>query len=65
MYFCFMNKRVWIQQQYLNTDVESPTRYLILVEVRDSVPLKAYIVELPKDFHFWDEKYQYYQINQN
>ncbi len=65
MYFCSMNKEIKILQQYLNTDCESPTRYMILVEVNGSTPIKAYVVELPKDWQFWDEKYQYYQINQN
>jgi len=49
----------------LNLDDESPTRHMILIEVNGSVPLKSYVVELPKNFEFWDEKYRYYQINQN
>lgn len=58
-------KHIRIHQQYLNLDDESPTRHMILVEVNGSVPLKSYVIELPKNFEFWDEKYRYYQINQN
>jgi len=60
-----MNKTIRIIQQYINTDDESPTRHMVLIEVNGSAPIKAYIVELPKDWQFWDEKYRYYQINQN
>ena len=65
MYFCFMNKTIKIIQQYVNTDDESPTRHMVLIELNGVTPIKAYIVELPKDWQFWDDKYRYYQINQN
>ena len=65
MYFCYMNKTIRIIQQYVNTDDESPTRHMVLIELNGLTPIKAYIVELPKDWQFWDDKYRYYQINQN
>jgi len=65
MYFCRMNKATKILQQYINTEDDGSTRYMVIIEVDGSVPIKAYVVELPKEWHFWDEKYRYYQINQN
>jgi len=54
-----------IHQQHINFDVESSTRHLIVVETENHLPTYSYVVELPKNFIYYDEKYPFYTINEN
>jgi hypothetical protein len=41
--------------------MEAPV-FLILIELDGNRPIKSYVVELPSDFLFYDDKYPYYII---
>ena len=60
-----IKRNIMIHQQYLSIGVDGATRLMVLIETNGSLPVKTYSVELPKDFIFYHEKYQYYVINSN
>ena len=60
-----IKRNIMIHQQYLSIGVDGATRLMVLIETNGSLPVKTYSVELPKDFIFYHDKYQYYVINSN
>ena len=63
---CSMSKKqIKIHHQFINFDSDGSTRFLILIELDGNRPIKSYVVELPADFLFYDEKYPYYIVYSN
>jgi len=61
-----MNKVIRIEQHHFSKQTETDiNNYFILVEFRNGIPVKSYIVKFPEAFRFWDDKYPFYCPNQN
>jgi hypothetical protein len=58
-------KKKTIIQSSVCLDSENMANYLILVETEESTPLATYIVRIPSSYHFYNENYRYYTINDN
>ena len=58
------NKNIKFEQLSLSVGCDNRTNYMIIVETINDVPINTYIVCL-NNYLFYDEKMQYYVINQN
>lgn len=43
-----MGKRSMFQHEYFRFDFESADQYFIIIEIEDEVPVRTYIVKLPR-----------------
>jgi hypothetical protein len=47
-YICTMKKNRTFFHQYFCADFESPDQYIVIIEVEDEVPLKVFLVKIPR-----------------
>ncbi len=45
-----MKKNIKFLQELFYVDYETPDRYLLLIEVKDGIPVAAYVVKIPGAF---------------
>jgi hypothetical protein len=57
-------ENIKIEQQSISLGCDNRTNYIIVIETINDEPINTYIVNL-HDFLFYDEKMQYYVVNQN
>lgn len=60
-----MDKKKLILQRHLSISDESANDYLILIEIEEGLPVRNYLVPIPKSFYYYNEHYPYYMINSN
>ena len=59
-------KQIRIQQHILSVHEDGHTQqHMVIIEIKGNLPVNTYVVEMPKSFNFWDEKFHFYPINQN
>ena len=59
-YICHMKEEIKFCHQHLKVDYEDPDQYLVIVEIKDNVPVGNYVVKIPRSAQYFERIHPYY-----